>query len=186
MAMRKVIAAINLTLDGYCDHTAVTADDETHEHYNELMSSADTGVFGRITYQLMESFWPSVVKNPTGNKPVDEFAVLMDDIPKIVYSRTLKRVDWKNTELKNELVKDEILELKQRAGRNILVGSRSMIVAFMQLGLVDEFQFCVHPVIAGGGLALFESVKDRVDLRLVKTKTFQCGAVVLYYEPATS
>ena len=182
--MRKVIAAINLTLDGYCDHTAVTADDETHEHYNELMSSADTGVFGRITYQLMESFWPSVVKNPTGNKPVDEFAVLMDDIPKIVYSRTLKSVDWKNTELKKELVKDEILEHKQRAGKSILVGSRSMIVAFMQLGLVDEFQFCVHPVIAGGGLPLFENVKDRVDLRLVKTKTFGCGAVVLYYEPA--
>ena len=98
--MRKVIAAINMTLDGYCDHRAGIADDEIHQHYNELLSTADTIVFGRITYQLMESYWPSVVNNPTGNKPIDEFAVLIDNISKIVFSRTLKTVDWKNTQLK--------------------------------------------------------------------------------------
>jgi dihydrofolate reductase len=74
--MRKLIAAINMTLDGFCDHTAMIADDETHQHFNDLLSNADTILFGRITYQLMESYWPSVVKNPTGNKPMDEFAVL--------------------------------------------------------------------------------------------------------------
>ena len=77
--MRKIIAAINMTLDGYCDHTAVIADDELHEHYNELLRNAGALLYGRITYQLMESYWPTVVKNPTGNKPTDDFAVLIDN-----------------------------------------------------------------------------------------------------------
>jgi len=97
--MRKLIAAINMTLDGFCDHTAMIADDELHQHYNELLSNAGTLLYGRITYQLMESYWPTVVKNPTGKKPTDEFAVLIDNIPKIVFSHTLKNVDWKNVKL---------------------------------------------------------------------------------------
>ncbi|HEY8732972.1 MAG TPA: dihydrofolate reductase, partial [Puia sp.] len=84
--MRKLVAAINMTLDGFCDHTAMIADDEIHQHYNELLSNASTLLYGRITYQLMESYWPSVVKNPTGNKPENEFAVLIDNISKIVFS----------------------------------------------------------------------------------------------------
>ena len=184
--MRKLIAAINMTLDGFCDHTAMIADDEIHQHYNELLSNADTLIYGRITYQLMESYWPSVVKNPTGNKPMDEFAVLIDDISKIVFSRTLKNVDWKNTELKQEVVKEEILDLKQQAGKNILVGSPSLIVAFAQLNLIDEYQLSVQPTVIGSGLPLFKNVKDRVDLKLLKTKTFGCGAVALYYEPTNN
>jgi dihydrofolate reductase len=132
----------------------------------------------------MENYWPSVVKNPTGNKPTDEFAVLIDNISKIVYSRTLKNVDWKNTKLKKEIIKEEVLELKQQTGKNILVGSPGLIVAFTQLGLVDEYQIAVHPIILGTGLPLFKNVKDRVNLNLLKTKTFGCGAVILYYEPA--
>ena len=181
--MRKLIAAINMTLDGFCDHTAMIADDEIHQHYNELLSNADTLIYGRITYQLMESYWPSVVKNPTGNKPMDEFAVLIDNISKIVFSRTLKNVDWKNTELKKEVIKEEVLELKQQAGKNILVGSPSLIVALTQLDLIDEYQLSVQPTVLGSGLPLFKNVKDRIDLKLLKTKTFGCGAVTLYYEP---
>ncbi len=185
--MRKIIAAINMTLDGFCDHTAGIADDEIHQHYNELLNNADTILFGRITYQLMENYWPSVVKNPTGNKPMDEFAVLIDNISKIVFSRTLKNVDWKNTKLKKEVIKEKVLELKQsrNGGRkNILVGSPSLIAALTQLELIDEYQLCVHPIILGSGLQLFKNVKDRVNLKLLKTKTFDCGAVTLYYEPA--
>jgi len=89
--MRKLIAAINMTLDGFCDHTAMMADDELHEHYNDLLRNAGALVYGRITYQLMESYWPTVVKNPTGNKPTDDFAVLIDNIPKVVFSHTLKK-----------------------------------------------------------------------------------------------
>ena len=184
--MRKLIAAINMTLDGFCDHTALIADEEIHQHYNELLSNADTLLYGRITYQLMESYWPSVVKNPTGNKPMDEFAVRIDNISKIVFSRTLKNVDWKNTKLKKEVIKEEVLELKQShngGSKNILAGSRSLIVALAQLDLIDEYQLSVQPIVLGSGLPLFKNVKDRIDLKLLKTKTFGCGAVTLYYEP---
>jgi dihydrofolate reductase len=190
--MRKLIAAINMTLDGFCDHTAMIADEEIHQHYNELLSNAGTLIYGRITYQLMESYWPSVVKNPTGNKPMDEFAVLIDNISKIVFSRTLKNVDWKNTILKKEVIKEEILQLKQSrsqspvdygVSKNILVGSPSLIVALTQLDLIDEYQLSVQPTILGRGLPLFKNVKDRVNLKLLKTKTFVCGAVTFYYEP---
>src|SRR6476661_10878168 len=168
--MRKLIAAINMTLDGYCDHTAMIADDEIHEHYNELLRHTGTLLYGRITYQLMESYWPSVVKNPTGNKPMDEFAVLIDDISKIVFSRTLKNVDWKNTELKKEVIKEEVLELKQQAGKNILVGSPSLIVALTQLDLIDEYQLGVQPIVLGSDLPLFKNVRDRINLKLLKQK----------------
>ena len=181
--MKKLIAAINMTLDGFCDHTAMIADEEIHQHYNELLSNADTLIYGRITYQLMESYWPSVVKNPTGNKPMDEFAVLIDNISKIVFSRTLKNVDWKNTKLKKEVIKKEVLELKQQAGKHILVGSPSLIVALTQLELIDEYQLGVQPTVLGSGLPLFKNITDRIHLKLLKTKTFGCGAVTLYYEP---
>jgi dihydrofolate reductase len=181
--MRKLIAAINMTLDGFCDHTAMIADEEIHQHYNELLSNADILIYGRITYQLMESYWPSVVKNPTGNKPMDEFAVLIDNISKIVYSRTLQHVDWKNTTLKKEVIQEEILELKQQTSKNIVVGSPGLIVALTHLDLIDEYQLGVQPTVLGSGLPLFKNIRDRIDLKLLKTKTFGCGAVMLYYEP---
>ncbi len=172
-----------MTLDGFCDHTAVIADDEMHQHYNELLRDAGTILFGRTTYQLMESYWPSVVTNPTGNKPMDEFAVLIDNISKIVFSRTLRNVDWKNATLKKEVIKEEVVELKQQAGKDILVGSPSLIVALTHLDLIDEYQLSVQPIVLGSGLPLFKNVNDRIDLKLLKTKTFGCGAVILYYVP---
>ncbi len=182
--MRKLIAAINMTLDGFCDHTAMIADDEIHQHYNELLSNADTLIYGRITYQLMESYWPTVVKNPTGNKPTDEFAVIIDNISKIVFSHTLKNVEWKNAKLAKGGIKEEVLELKQQAGKDIIVGSPSLIVASMNLNLVDEFQISFQPIILGNGLPLLKNINDRINLKLLKTKTFSCGAIILYYAPA--
>jgi len=173
---------MNMTLDGYCDHTEMIADDEIHQHYTDLLKSADAIVYGRKTFQLME-YWKSVVEKPTGNKATDDFAAAIDDIQKIVYSRTLKSVDWKNTELKNEIVKEEILDLKKQARKSILIGSPSLIVALAKLDLVDEFQLGVQPTVIGSGLTLFKNVTDRVDLKLLRTKTFGCGAVFLYYEP---
>lgn len=181
--MPKIIACINMTLDGYCDHTAVGADEETHQHYSDLIRSAGIFFYGRITYQLMESYWPEVVKNPTGVRATDEFARSIDDVPKIVFSRTLDKVVWRNSELKNELVKEEILELKHQAIKDLYVGSPSMIVAFTKLDLLDEFQLCIHPVIVGSGLVLFKDISDRIELKLLKTKTFACGAVIHYYKP---
>ena len=135
----------------------------------------------------MESYWPTVVKNPTGVKPTDEFAVTIDNIPKIVFSNTLKNVDWKNTKLKREVIKEEILELKQSrngGSKNILVGSPSLIVALMNLNLIDEFQLSVQPIILGNGLPLLKNINDRIDLKLFKTKAFNSsGSMTLYYEP---
>ena len=171
-----------MTLDGFCDHTAGIADDETHQHFIALLNSADTILFCRITYQLME-YWPTVVKNPTGNKAVDEFAVTIDTISKVVFSLTLKNVDWKTARIAKRGIKEEVLELKHQPGKDILVGSPSLIVALTPLDLIDEYQLVVHPVILGSGLPLFKNIKDKVDLTLLKTKRFGCGAVALYYEP---
>jgi dihydrofolate reductase len=179
--MRKLIAAINMTLDGFCDHTAIIPDDEIHHHYADLLSNAGTILYGRITFQLMK-YWQTVVKNPTGNKAMDEFALIMDDIPKIVFSHTLKSVEWESAKLANQDIKQEVLELKQQTGKDILVGSRSLIIQLMKLNLIDEFQLCVHPVVAGSGLPLFEKINDRTIFKLIKTKTFSGGAVTLYYE----
>lgn len=183
--MGKLIAAINMTLDGFCDHTAINPDDEIHQHYADLLSSADTVLYGRITFHLME-YWRTVVENPTGNKATDEFALIMDKIPKIVFSHSLKNVEWESAKLATRSLEEEVLELKQslnQGSKDILVGSRSLIIQLMKLNLIDEYQLCVHPVVAGGGLSLFENMQDRKALQLIKTKTFGSGAVTLYYEP---
>jgi dihydrofolate reductase len=178
--MGKIIAAINMTLDGFCDHTAVNPDEEIHQHYSDLLNEGDLLLYGRTTYQLMESYWPAVVKNPTGNKSIDEFAVAIDKIPKIVFSRTLKNVDWGNTILKKEIIKEEILELREQPGKNIFIGSPGLIISLTRQKLIDEYQICIHPVVSGGGLPLFKNIRD-ISFKLLKTKTFACGAVIMYY-----
>jgi dihydrofolate reductase len=180
--MRRVIAAINMTLDGFCDHTAIIADEELHQHYSDLLIQADTILYGRITYQLMQ-FWQTVVKNPTGNKGIDEFAVIMDKVPKIVFSHTLKDVEWESARLAGRGLKEEVLEIRQKEGGDIFVGSRSLIISLLKLNLIDELQLCVHPTILGNGLTpLLVNISDSIDLKLVKTKTLHSGAVILYYE----
>jgi dihydrofolate reductase len=180
--MRKVIAAINMTLDGFCDHTAGIPDEEVHQHYTELLNGGDAILYGRITYQLME-YWHPLVKKPSGEQAMDDFAMAIDKIPKIVFSRTLKNVEWESARLANRTIEEEVLELKQQPGRNILVGSRSLIIQLMKLNLIDEYQLCIHPVVVGSGLPLFENINDRTILKLIKTRTFGGGAVTLYYEP---
>ena len=180
--MRKIIASINVTLDGFCDHTAVIADEELHQNANRLLRNADTMLFGRVTYQLMESGWPPIVKNPTGVKAIDEFAVLIDNMPKIVFSNTLKNVEWKNTTLAKGDIEEEVIKLRQQPGKNILVGGPTIIIKLMQMGLIDECQFCVQPIVLGHGLPLFKNITDRIDLKLLETKTYRSGVVALCYE----
>lgn len=179
--MRKLIAAMNMSLDGFCDHDKMSADDEIHDHYAELLRGADTIIYGRKTFALME-FWPTLVAEPSGNAAMDEFAVVMDEIHKIVYSRSLEKVEWKTAELRRELIADDIIELKQQPGKNILVGSPSMIVQLGNLGLIDEYHLVLHPTVVGSGLPLFKNIQDRIDLKLLRTKPFGCGALALYYE----
>jgi Dihydrofolate reductase len=181
--MRKLIAAINMTIDGFCDHSVITPDEEIHQHYADLLSNADTVLYGRITYQLME-YWQTVMENPTGKKPTDDFAVAIDRIPKIVFSRTLKKIEWETARLAKRDIEDEIRELKKQPGKDIFVCSPSLIVTSTQLGLIDEYQLCVHPIVAGSGLSLFKDLHEKIVFKLIKTKTLGAGAVILYYEPA--
>jgi dihydrofolate reductase len=178
--MRKIVAGINMTIDGFCDHTAIIPDEEIHKHYADLLDNADVVLYGRITYQLMQ-FWQTLLKNPSGEKSMDDFALAIDKIPKIVFSHTLKNTEWKSAKLSNQPIEKIVMELKQQAGRAILIGSRSLIIQLMKLNLIDEYQLCIHPVIAGKGLPLFENVNDRIILELIKTKAFSSGAVTLYY-----
>ena len=180
--MRKVIAAINITIDGVCDHTAGLPDEEIHEHYTALLNSADIILYGRITYQLMQ-YWQALIKIPSGEKTADDFAKAIDKIQKVVFSRTLKSTDWDSAKLANQPIEEYVSELKQQSGKDILVGSRSLITQLMKLNLIDEFQLCIYPVIAGSGMQLFENVKDRTVFKLTKTKIFMNGAVTFYYAP---
>jgi Dihydrofolate reductase len=180
--MRKLVAAINMTLDGFCDHTAIIPDEEIHQHYADLLSNGDAVLYGRITYQLMQ-FWQTLIKNPSGEKSMDDFAIAIDKIPKIVFSHTLQNTEWDSAKLSDKPLEEEVLELKQQPGKDILVGSRSLIIQLIELNLIDEFQLCIHPVVVGKGLPLFEKINDRTIFKLIKTKTFSGGAVILYYEP---
>lgn len=179
--MRKVIAAINMTIDGVCDHTAGIPDEEIHEHYANLLANAGVILYGRTTYQLMQ-FWQTLLKNPSGEKSMDDFALAIDQVPKIVFSHTLKDTGWHSAQLANQPIEELVQELKQQPGKDIFVGSRSLILQLLKLNLVDEFQLCVHPVVAGSGLPLFENT-NKIFFKLIKTKTFSNGAIILYYEP---
>jgi len=180
--MRKLIAAFNMTLDGFCDHTAGIPDEEVHQHYTELLGQGDAILYGRTTYQLME-FWRTLLENPSEDKSMNDFATAIDKIPKIVFSRTIKNVEWESATIAKRDLKDEVLELKQQSGKDIFVGSRSLIIQLIKLGLIDEFQLCVYPVVVGSGLPLFENIDSRTIFKLIKTKIFSGGAVILYYEP---
>jgi dihydrofolate reductase len=179
--MRRVIAAINMTVDRFCDHTAGIPDEELHDHYSDLLANAGTILYGRITYQLMQ-YWQEVLSNPTGKRSMDRFAETIDRIPKVVFSRTLKDPGWESARLAKRELREEVLALRQEEGKDILVGSPGLIVSLTQLGLIDEYQLCIHPVIIGKGLPLFKNITEKIMLKLLKTKTFGSGAIVLYYE----
>lgn len=185
--MRKVIAAINVTFDGFCDHTAGIANPELHQHYTDVLNNAGAILYGRTTYQLMEAYWPGVVKKPTGNKTMDDFAIAIDNVPKVLFSRTVKSVDWHNTRLATKDLKDEVLELKQQPGKDIFVGSPGLINELTKLNLIDEWHLCVHPVVAGSGMRLFKDLPGQLVFDLIKVQPFKTsGHVIFYYEPAKS
>lgn len=178
--MRKVIAAFNMTLDGICDHTTGIPSEGLHQHYADLLDSGGVVLYGRTTFELMQ-FWPTLLQNPSGKKTMDDFAVAIDQIPKLVFSNTLKETNWATAALADAPLTDKVRELKTQPGKDILIGSRSLIIQLLNSGLVDEFQICVHPVIEGKGLKLFEEIAGQVQLKLLGTKVLDSGAVVLGY-----
>src|SRR5262245_6319631 len=181
--MSKLVFAINTTLDGCVDHTKQFVDEEQLEYFTQLTREGDLQVFGRKTYELMVPYWPEVLKDQSATKADIEFARASDSINKIVFSRSLDSVAARNTRIVRTNLREEILKLKQEQGKNILVGGVEIPSQLMQLGLVDEYRFVVGPILAGPGRRLLEGVSlpEKLQLKLVESKFFKSGCVVLRY-----
>jgi len=183
--MRNLVFGINITADGCCDHTKGIADEEIHEYFTQLMRDSDTLVYGRKTYQLMVPFWPDVAKSQSGsNKAMNDFAQAFDAVPNIVvFSKSLDQPEDNKTRVVRGDLQDEILKLKQEQGKNISVGGVDIPSQLIELGLVDEYHIVVHPIVAGDGRRLNETISlpEKVHLKLVESKTFGSGCVALHY-----
>jgi len=182
--MRNLIYALNVTLDGCCDHTKLSSNDEIYEHYVHLMRDVDLLVYGRKTYQLMVPFWPDVAKNHSGqSKAMNDFAEAFDSIPITVFSQSLDQAEGKNARIVRTNLQDEILKLKQEHGKDILVGGVSLPSQLIEFGLVDEYRFVVQPIVVGEGRRLLDSTSlpERLQLTLVESKVFESGFVALRY-----
>jgi dihydrofolate reductase len=181
--MRNVIYAINLTLDGCCDHTKFNPDEEAFEYYMQLLRDVDLLAYGRKTYQLMVPYWPDVAKDPSSTKADKEFGQAFDSKKHLVFSRSLDSVEGKKTRIVRTNLRDEILKLKQEPGKSILVGGVDIPSQLIKLGLVDEYRFVVMPIIAGAGRRLMEGVNlpEKLRLKLVESKIFTSGSVALRY-----
>jgi dihydrofolate reductase len=186
--MRKLIFAINLTLDGCCDHTKGIADEELHDYYTQLLRDFDTFVYGRKTYQLMVPFWPDIAKtNSAPTKAMKDFAQAFTAVKKIVvFSRSLENVEQKNASIVRTNLRDEILELKKQEGKNILTGGVDIPTQLIELGLVDEYYFVIQPLVVGEGRRLLENSSLMEKLKLVESKVFASGCVALRYTKGKS
>ena len=184
--LRKIIVFENVTLDGFMagpneEIDWAIRDDEVTQNSQEGQYSIDMFLFGRVTYDMMASFWPT----PAGKSANPVFAEALNNTPKIVFSTTLKKADWQHTEVMRELTKDEILKLKQLPGNNMMIfGSGTIVNQLTKLGLVDEYQLLLNPVVLGKGKPLFKDTTEKMNLTLVRTKTFKSGIVLLQYQPA--
>ncbi len=184
--MRKVIASPFVTLDGFMagpqgeiDWNEPYFDEEMANYVGKQFDSVDTIFFGRVTYQLFAQYWPT-----QGVKDDPVFAEKMNTLPKIVFSRTLEKVEWNNTRLVKDHVLEEIQALKQQSGRDIVIdGSAGLIHSLTNLGLIDEYRLRIHPVVLGSGVPLFKDLKDQMSLKLVESKPFRSGVVILHYQP---
>jgi dihydrofolate reductase len=182
--MRNVIFAINLTLDGCCDHTKFNPAEDLLEHYTRLLrDDVDLLVYGRKTYQLMVPYWPDIAKSQSETKADIEFAQTFVSKKKIVFSRSLASAEDENTRIVRTNLRDEILKLKQEPGNDILVGGVDIPSQLIELGLIDEYRFVVAPIIVGEGRRLMEgiSLRERLQLKLVESKIFELGSVALRY-----
>ncbi len=184
--MRRVVFFMLVTLDGFFEGPNGeidwhVVDEEFNEFAIEQLNSVDMLLFGRVTYELMASYWPT--EAAITDDPI--VAGRMNTLPKIVFSRTLSGVEWKNTRLVKEDAEEEISKLKQQPGKDLIIlGSSDLAVTLIEHDLIDEFRIMVNPVVLGNGKSLFRGIKDRLKLELVQTRTFRSGNVLLYYQPA--
>ena len=180
--MRPLRYSINVTLDGCCDHREMIPDEDLHRNAAENLSQADALLFGRVTYEMMEAAWRPPA--PAGARPgwMEPFARTIDAAKKYVVSSTLDRVDW-NAELVRGDLEKAVQQLKQEPGKGLFTGGVKLPLALAEMGLIDEYEFVVHPRLAGHGPTLFAGLSKRIDLRLVSRLEFSSGAVALRYEP---
>jgi dihydrofolate reductase len=186
--MRPLRYSINITLDGCCDHRAgIPPDEELHRHAAENIAQADALLFGRVTYEMMEAAWRPAAQ--TGVRPdwmadwMEPFARTIDAAKKYVVSSTLDRVDWNAELVRGDDLEKAVQQLKQEAGKGLFVGGVKLPLALAELGLIDEFEFVVHPRLAGHGPTVFAGLSKPVDLKLVSRLEFGSGAVAMRYEP---
>lgn len=183
--MRNVLFFMLVSLDGYFagpngEIDWHNVDEEFNEFSTEQLGSVDTLLFGRVTYQGMASYWPTPVA--MANDPI--IAEKMNMISKIVFSRTLEKADWNNTRLIKANVAEEVTKLKQQPGKDLIIfGSSDLAVSFTQMGLIDEYRIMVSPVVLGDGQPLFKGINQKLNLKLLKTRTFSNGNVLHYYQP---
>lgn len=180
--MRKIIFAINVTIDGYADHTSGIVDDELHDFYTGFLNSVDIILFGKTTYQLMESYWPNAEKDPEAARCEKDFARKFNAMPKIVFSQTLQIAEWNNSRIERGNLVEEVLKLKKQPGKYISAGSISIFQELMRHNLIDEYWFLVHPIFAGKGKRLFEGLEISNQIELTETKIFKSGVVALHYK----
>ncbi len=180
--MRKLIYGINVTLDGYADHEAGIADAELHTFYADLLRNSDTMLYGRVTYELMAGYWPTAADQPGSTSDEIDFANEINRIEKVVFSRTLEKVEWSNSRLVREHAAEEVIRLKNQPGRDILVGGLSFAASLMDLGLIDEYWLTVHPILLGTGRLLTKGLHNRVDLKLIELKPFKSGVIAAHYQ----
>ncbi|HVY21405.1 MAG TPA: dihydrofolate reductase family protein [Bauldia sp.] len=183
--MRPLRYSINVTLDGCCDHRAVVADEELHRHATETLASADALLFGRVIYEMMESAWRPIARGERPDWVTDwmvPFAGMIDGKKKYVVSSTLDTVDW-NGELVRGDLEQTVRQLKQQPGAGLYVGGVKLPLALAEMGLIDEYEFIVQPIVAGHGPTVFAGLSQRIDLKLVSRLEFGSGAVALKYQP---
>ncbi len=180
--MRPLRYSINVTLDGCCDHREMIPDEDLHRNAAENLNKADALLFGRVTYEMMEAAWRQ--PTPAGSRPkwMEPFARNIDAAKKYVVSSTLDRVDWNANLVRGDLEK-AVLQLKQEPGKGLFTGGVKLPLALAEMGLIDEYEFVVHPRLAGHGPTLFAGLSKRIDLRLVSRMEFGSGAVAMRYEP---
>ncbi len=187
---RKLILMMSVSIDGFIEGPNREldwhmVDDELHSHFNEQLGAMSAFLEGRVTYELMASFWPTADADPASTRPMVEFARIWRDMPKIVYSRTLERADW-NATVVRDVVVNEVLELKAQPGGDLVLGGADLAAAFMRYDLIDEYRLYIHPIVIGQGKPLFPASEARINLRLVETRAFGNGVVLLRYERARS
>ena len=186
--MRKVIYALNLSLDGFIEDRNGSLDwsypdEELHKHFNELESNLDLHLYGRGLYENMAAFWPTADGDPSAPDFVIEYARIWKSTPNVVFSTSLDQVGWNSRLVKGDIA-EEVNKLKAEPGKDMNVGGANLASSFMQLGLIDEYRLYIHPVILGGGKPMFGQLRDKINLQLIETHTFGSGVVLLRYRRA--